>query len=70
MYLADLFDSVANFARQKSDVLDDLSPADLKRLDESLEQIKNGQTVPDSVIREKYKQPNFLTSRVQHAPKF
>lgn len=55
-YLSDLFYSVALFARQNTDVLDDLPDAELKRLDESLEQIKLGKTTPDSVIRKKYEQ--------------
>lgn len=55
-YLSDLYESVATFAKQKTDVLDDLSVAELSRLDESLEQIKQGRIVADAVIREKYKQ--------------
>ncbi len=55
-YFSDLYESVATFAKQKTDVLDDLSVAELSRLDESLEQIKQGRIVADAVIREKYKQ--------------
>lgn len=54
-YLQELFDSVAEFARQKQDVLDDLSDNDLVRLDNALEQIKEGKVVLDSVVRQRYK---------------
>jgi F0F1-type ATP synthase delta subunit len=53
-YLRELFDSIAVLARQKQDVLDDLSDNDLARLDNALQQIKNGQIVPDAVVRQKY----------------
>jgi hypothetical protein len=55
-YLSDLFESVAVFAKQKTDVLDDLSTAELNRLDDSLEQIKQGRVVANAIVREKYKQ--------------
>ena len=54
-YLNDLYESVAIFAKQKTDVLDDLSAYELNRLDESLEQIKQGRIVADAVVREKYR---------------
>ena len=54
-YLRELFDSVAELARQKQDVLDDLSDTDLARLDNALVQIKEGKVLPDSVVRQKYK---------------
>jgi hypothetical protein len=53
-YLNDLFESVVIYAKQKTDVIDDLSKEELKRLDESLEQIKQGRIVSDAVMREKY----------------
>ena len=55
-YLCDLFESVAFFAKQKTDVLDDLSASELKRLDESLAQIKEGRVISDAVVRKKYEQ--------------
>jgi hypothetical protein len=55
-HLCDLFESVAIFAKQKTDVLDDLSAFELSRLDESLEQIILGRVVSDTVMREKYNQ--------------
>ncbi len=53
-YLQDLFDSVAQLARQKGDVLDDMPPNELARLDSAIDQVHTGKTVPDSVIRERY----------------
>lgn len=53
-YLTDLFESVAGFARQKSDVLENLSPAELQRLDDAFEQVKNGRAVSDTEMRKKY----------------
>ena len=55
-YLRDLFDSVAQLARQKGDVLDDLPSNELARLDKAIEQVHTGKTVPDSVVRERYAQ--------------
>ena len=55
-YLSDLYESVAIFAKQKADVLDDLLTYELERLDESLKQVKEGKVVADAVVREKYKQ--------------
>ena len=53
-YLQDLFESVAELARQKTDVLDDLSVEDMQRLDNALDQVCTGRVVPNTVMRERY----------------
>lgn len=55
-YLQDLFDSIAQLARQKGDVLDDLPADEMAKLDNALEQVRTGKTVPDAVVRERYAQ--------------
>ncbi len=53
-YLQDLFESVAELARQKTDVLDDLSVEGMQRLDNALDQVCTGRVVPNTVMRERY----------------
>ncbi len=53
-YLQDLFESVATLARRKGDVLDDLPPDDMQRLDNTIAQIKEGRILSDTVVRERY----------------
>lgn len=53
-YLQDLFESVASLTRRRGDVLDDLSAAEMQKLDKSLGQIQTGQVVSDAVVRQRY----------------
>ena len=53
-YLQDLFESVAELARQKTDVLDELSAEEMQRVDNALDQIRTGRVVSDTVMRERY----------------
>lgn len=53
-YLNDLYDSIKLFDNHKKDVLDDLSPNQLKRLDESIAQMNGGEVVSNNVVKAKY----------------
>lgn len=53
-YLQDLFESIAELTRRKTDVLDDLPADEMTRLDNALEQIRTGRVVSDAVVRERY----------------
>lgn len=55
-YLQDLFESVAELARQKTDVLDELSAEEMQRLDKAIDQIRTGRVVSDAAMRERYAQ--------------
>lgn len=55
-YLQDLFESVAELARQKTDVLDELSAEEMQRLDNAIDQIRTGRVVSDAAMRERYAQ--------------
>ena len=53
-YLQDLFKLVASLTRRQGDVLDDLFAVDMQKLDNALGQIKTGQVVSDTVMRQRY----------------
>ena len=55
-YLQDLYDSISIYLHKKGDVLDDLSPAQLQRLDESIEQANNRNVTAHDVVKTKYQQ--------------
>ena len=55
-YSQDLFESVATLTRRKGDVLDDLPPADMQRLDNAIAQIKESRVFSDNAVRERYAQ--------------
>jgi hypothetical protein len=55
-YLNDLYDSLKSVSSLKKDVLDDLSPIQMKRLDESIKQISQGALIENKHVKEKYKE--------------
>ncbi len=52
-YLKELYDSIAALLPQKDDILDGLKSDEIKKLEESILQVKNGETTPDAIVREK-----------------
>lgn len=52
-YLNDLYDAIKQFSKRK-DILDDLSPKQLERLDESILQMNKAETISNDVVKAKY----------------
>ena len=52
-YLRELYDSIAALLPQKGDILDGLNPDEIKKLEWSILQAKNGETTPDAIVRQK-----------------
>jgi hypothetical protein len=50
----DLYDSIKLFDKHKKDILDDLTPNQLKRLDESIIQMNRGEVISNIVVKAKY----------------
>jgi hypothetical protein len=53
-YLNDLYDSIKLFDKHKKDILDDLTPNQLKRLDESIIQMNRGELISNNIVKAKY----------------
>jgi hypothetical protein len=53
-YLNDLYDSIKLFDNHKKDILDDLSPIQLERLDKSITQMNHGEVIPANIVKAKY----------------
>ena len=52
-YLKELYDSISALLPIKEDILDGLNPDEIKKLEESILQVKNGETTPNAIVREK-----------------
>lgn len=53
-YLKELYDSIAALLPQKDDILNGLNPDESKKLEQSILQAKNGETVSDAIVRQKW----------------
>ncbi|RYU97695.1 hypothetical protein [Emticicia agri] len=52
-YLKELYDSIAALLPQKDDILDGLNPDEIKKLEQSILQAKNGEITSDAIVRQK-----------------
>lgn len=52
-YLRDLYDSIAALLPQKGDVLEGLNAQETEKLENSMLQVKRGETTADSIVRDK-----------------
>jgi hypothetical protein len=52
-YLKELYDSIAALLSLKEDTLEGLHPDEIKKLEQSILQAKNGETTPDAIVRQK-----------------
>jgi len=49
-YLRELYDSVAALLTQKEDILDGLNPDEVKKTEQAILEVKNGETTPDITV--------------------
>jgi len=52
-YLKELYDSIAALLPQKDDILNGLNPVEVEKLEQAILQVKNGETTPDTIVRQK-----------------
>lgn len=52
-YLKELYDSIAALLPQKDDILSGLNPVEVEKLEQAILQVKNGETTPDTIVRQK-----------------
>ena len=54
-YLIDIYDSLSSFLNQKTDILDELSEYQKKRIPESLLEVRNGKFTTNEQMKEEVK---------------